>query len=51
MNLRTLGTGIHYRILSLVFFPLQIDEEVQQRTAGGRIAFAIPGADLPALGS
>jgi hypothetical protein len=30
---------------------LQIDEDIKQRTAGGRIAFALPGADLPAIGT
>ena len=29
---------------------MQIGEEVKQGSAGGRVAFSIPGADLPALG-
>jgi hypothetical protein len=35
----------------LKLFTFQIDEDIKQRTAGGRIAFALPGADLPAIGT
>jgi hypothetical protein len=58
LNIKNMGRGSRIwdpgsatLIFNSAINTFQIDEDIKQRTAGGRIAFALPGADLPAIGT